>query len=215
MAGVRFVGNDADRACLGTRAVERTLRPGEGLDALDVIHVQIDRTENRRDGLFIQIRTDARQRGRMVRIVAGRDAAHEHPVVPRAQHLHRGAGQQFHIVVEALNMLLLEFFGSEHGDADRYILQIFGMLLGGYDDLLQSASLRSFLRIRRWHRSKKCRWQGHARQYRAGALELSQFASGHEFPLQSRPETNKSPSRDRFRTSAPLDSSPARTRARP
>src|ERR1700686_5359134 len=91
-------------------------------------------------------------------------------------------------------MLLLEFCGSDHSDADWYILQIFDMFLGGDDDLLESASLRSLLRIPRRWRSKKCRWQGHARQHCSGTLELSQFASGHDFPLQSKHETNNFPS---------------------
>ncbi len=59
---VRLVGDDADRARLGTRAIQGTLGPFENLDPLDVIEMNIGRAVDGGHRLLIEIGADARLR---------------------------------------------------------------------------------------------------------------------------------------------------------
>src|SRR5438067_13801910 len=58
---IRLVGDDAHRARLRARAVERALRSGERLYALDVVDVDVERTLDGGDRLLIQVHADTRQ----------------------------------------------------------------------------------------------------------------------------------------------------------
>src|SRR5437763_13547295 len=52
---VRLVGDDAHRARLRARTVERALRSRERLHALDIVDVDVERTLDGRDRLLIEI----------------------------------------------------------------------------------------------------------------------------------------------------------------
>ena len=75
-ARIGLVGDDADRARFGARAVQRALRTRERLDARDVVDVDVERALDRGDRLLVEIHADARQRAGVVAVAAARDAAH-------------------------------------------------------------------------------------------------------------------------------------------
>ena len=139
-AEVRLVGDDAHRAGLGAGAVEGALRTRQGLDALDVVDVQVERALDGGDRLLIEVHADARQRTGMVAVVATRYAAHEGACESRAERLVGDARQELHIVVEVLHPELLELLGADRGDAEWYVLQVLGALLGGDHHFLEGAA---------------------------------------------------------------------------
>src|SRR5437763_16713922 len=104
---VRLVGNDAHRARLRARAVERALRTGERLYALDVVDVDVERTLDGGDRLLIQVHADTRQRPGVVGVVAAGDSAHVDLGETRPAGLVGDTRQELHVVVEVLHPELL------------------------------------------------------------------------------------------------------------
>src|SRR5205809_656877 len=73
---LRLVGDDADRAGFARGAVKRALRTREALDAGDIVNVDVERSADRRDRLFVKVEADRRQGAGMVAVAAGGHAAH-------------------------------------------------------------------------------------------------------------------------------------------
>jgi hypothetical protein len=61
LGGIGLVADDAQRACLRARSVQRALRSSQRLDARDVVQMHVERALNGRDWLLVQVDTDARQ----------------------------------------------------------------------------------------------------------------------------------------------------------
>ena len=67
---IGLVGDDADRAGLRARAVQRALRARQRFDARDVVHVDVERALDRGDRLLVEILADAGLRTGVVAVVA-------------------------------------------------------------------------------------------------------------------------------------------------
>src|SRR5213082_1148338 len=150
--GIRLVGDDAHRAGLRARAVQRALRTGERLHALDVVDVDVERTLDGRDRLLIQVHADARQRAGVVGVVAAGDSAHVDLGETRAAGLVGDARQELHVVIEVLHPELLQPRGAEGRDTDRHVLEIFGALLGRHHDLFEASGAAGLGGIQTWYR---------------------------------------------------------------
>src|SRR5882762_4844686 len=59
-ARIGLVGDDPQRACLGTGTVQSALRPGQRLDARDVVQVHVYGALDGRDGLLVQVGAHSR-----------------------------------------------------------------------------------------------------------------------------------------------------------
>jgi hypothetical protein len=134
---VGLVRDDADRSRLRARAVQRALRTREDLDARDVVDLDVERTLDRRDGLFVEVHADGRQRSRVVRVLAARDAAHVRTREAGSRALIRNVRQEFHVVAEVVDLELRELGLADRLDAERNVLQAFRALLRGDDDFLE------------------------------------------------------------------------------
>ena len=148
MRRVGLVGDDADGACFGARAVERALGSGERFHARDIVDVNVEYAVDRRDWLLVEVDAHRRQRAGMVLKHARGNAAHVHVLETRAS---RGIGKEGHarqilyVVVEILNVQLFEFRRAEGLDADRHVLQVFRALLRGDDHFFQTGIFRAVL----------------------------------------------------------------------
>src|SRR6185312_1322926 len=92
---VGLIGDDAHRARFRAGTVQRALRAGQRLDALDVINVDVQRTLNCGHWLFVEVHADARQRTGMVGVVAACHTAHVDLGETRAVGLVGDARQEF------------------------------------------------------------------------------------------------------------------------
>ncbi len=135
--GVGLVGDDAQRAGLRTGAVQRALRAGQRLDAVDVVDVDVQRALDGGDRLFVQVHAHAGQRAGVVAVAAAGHAAHVDLREARARGLVRHAGQVLHVVVEVGDVEVLQLFRPQHLDADRHFLQVLHALLRGHRDGVQ------------------------------------------------------------------------------
>ena len=142
--GIGLVRDDADRARLRARAVQRALRTGQRLDPRDVVHVDVEVALDRRDRLLVQVHADAGHRRDGLAVAAGRDAAHVHgreagagAVAATGTRRHGHARQHLHVVPEIVDVQLLELLGAERLDADRHVLHVLRALLRGDDDLFE------------------------------------------------------------------------------
>ena len=137
--GVRLVGDEPQGARQRTGAIKRALRAREGLDALHVIDVQVNRAGDGRQRNFVDIEGAGRLRAGMaaVALAARGDAAEIDLRLARpGEGLIADRGQQAGVIVKAGNMVVVQLLGRKRLDADRHILQGFGPLLGGDDDLV-------------------------------------------------------------------------------
>ena len=131
-----LVGDDADRAGFARRAVERALRPGEALDAGDVVDVDVERSADRRDRLLVEIDADRRQRARSgCRRRRSRRRACRRSCTPGCGGLEADRRQLLGVVLEVRDVQLVEPPGAERLDADRHVLEILLALGRGDDDL--------------------------------------------------------------------------------
>ena len=175
---IGLVGDDADRACLGARAIQGALRPLKDLDASNVIDMHIDRAVDGRQRLLIEVGADAGLRARVVLVRAGDDATHVDvrrarlPVAALALPATVGnARQVLHVVVEVLHVQLLELLLAEGEDRDRYVLHVLAALLRGDDDLVERTDL-GLLRVRRRRGGEDGR-DRRGKRYRIGMAAVS------------------------------------------
>ena len=141
LRGIRLVGDDADRAGLRACAVERSLRTCERLDSRDVVHVNVERTLNRRNGHLIEILAHGGLRSRVIAVIAAAHAAKEHTREAGSKALKRQARHELGVIVEVGDMQLFELFRAQRGDAERHVLQILLALLRRDDHVLQYGPL--------------------------------------------------------------------------
>ena len=78
-----LIGDDSERAGFARCAVQRALRAGQRLNASDVVQVGVDRAQNRRDRLLVEINADRRQRTRGDQASIGRDSPKDRRCVAR------------------------------------------------------------------------------------------------------------------------------------
>ena len=135
------VGDDLDRAGLRAGAVEGALRAREGLDPGDVIDMQVERPADGGDGLLVEVGPDAGHGAGVVAIPAGGDAAHVDRGEAGRRALVGDAGQELHIVVEALDLQLLELAGGQGRHRHRHVLDVLRPLLGRHHQLLDRGGL--------------------------------------------------------------------------
>ena len=161
---IRLVGDDADRAGLGTCAVQGTLGTCKHLDAGDVVDVHVKRAVDHRDRLFVQVRANTRLGARMVAVATGVHTTHVDVRRTRltavaltvgARHLH--ARQVLHVRVEVDDMQFGQFLGAECLDADRNVLQVFRALLRGHNHLFKATGRLVLGSIDGWNSGKHAR----------------------------------------------------------
>ena len=157
---IRLVGDDADGAGFGTRAVERALRTRQHFHAVDIVKVHVQRAADGRDRLLVKIDADCRQRARMVAVVTADDAAHadigKAGAGIAAARAAGGVGhtrEVLHVVIEIRDVQFFEFLGSQCLDAQRDSLQILRTLFRGDHD---SLDLGAVLRLLRQCRHNPC-----------------------------------------------------------
>jgi hypothetical protein len=124
------------------------LRPGQNFNARDVVHVDVERALNGRNGLLVQVLTHAGQWTRVIAVVTARNAAHEHTSGPGTEGLVGHAGQELHVIIEIRDVQLLELLAPNDLDAQWNVLQVLLALLRRDDHLLENARWR-FLSINR------------------------------------------------------------------
>lgn len=134
---IGLVRDDADRAGLRTRPIKRALRSRERLDSSDVVDAHIERALDGCDGLFIEVDADTRSRAGVIVVLAACDAAHVDPRGAGAECLVRDARQEFHVIVKARDMQLLEPLRADRLDAEWHVLQAFFALLCRDDHFIQ------------------------------------------------------------------------------
>ena len=136
---IRLVRDDADGAGLGARAVQRALRTGEHFDARDVVDLDVERALDRGDRLLVEVHADRRQRTRVVGVLAAGDAAHVRARETGAAALERHVRQEFHVVVEGLDLEVRELLLADGLDRQRHVLKALVALQRGDDDFVEAA----------------------------------------------------------------------------
>ena len=135
----RRLGDDVDHAAGGVAAVERTLRPFQHLDAVD-IHQLLGRIDRPRQIDAVDIDGDRRV-GADIQLVAANAAdirLADHRVGGELQ-----AGSELGQLRRALNPANLQCIAGEGGDRQRNLLQILRPPFGGDRDLLESPICRA------------------------------------------------------------------------
>ncbi len=135
LARIGLVGDDAQGARQRTGAVERALRARQRLDARQIIGMQVDRAEDRRDRGLVDIEAAARQRARSEAVAAGGDAAEIELRLAGAERLVAHARQQLGDIGEGRHLMLLQGRRRQRLHADRHVLQAFRTLGRGDDDV--------------------------------------------------------------------------------
>ena len=153
---IGLVGDDANAARLGVGPKQGALRPGQRLDAGDVVNVRVEVAAHCGDGLLVEIDGHVGRRAKHVLAAAG-DAANVDAAAARPQGDIAHRGQQLGEVLKVGDAEVLQFAGAEHVDADRHVLHALVPLLGGDDDFLDGQSLLSSGHRRRRHTGN----QGH------------------------------------------------------
>ena len=143
--GVWLVRDELNCARHGACTIERALRTSERLNARHVVHMNIQRTLNGRDGLFIQIHADGRLRGGVIGVFARGNCAEENLRKAGGRCLDCHRRQIFHIIRKFLNLKLVQLFRANGLDRHGNILEAFFPLLSGDDDFI----IRVFGRILR------------------------------------------------------------------
>ena len=128
VVGIGLHGDQANRAAHGARAVERSLRPAEDLDPIDIEYLGIDRF---RHGSVVDVKA-----GRLfVGDAADTDRARVNDAVARVgERQVRNGGS---VIEETRRGLLLEGFRAHRSNAERNRESGFGPPRGGHHDIAQ------------------------------------------------------------------------------
>ncbi len=128
-SGIRLRRDDADRAAHRFRAVESALRAAQHLDARHIDNVRIERLEHRRI-------VDVEAGGIRTLDPAQRDAAGRERAIGGADG-ERQIRNGVPIIEKLLHPFRLQLLRRQCGDAETDVLQGFGTLGRGDDDLLK------------------------------------------------------------------------------
>ena len=180
LAELGLVGDQANRARQRAGAVERALRSGQRLDALQIIGMDIGNL-GAGDGDVVQIETD-----RCISAASRHDAAEKRRVAARTDAFEGDRGKQGGEIAEPLHLALLQRIGAQRLHRDRHLLDALRAARRRHDDVAKATL--GFVR-RRCHRGLLfagglIRRQSHTRTGEAG-----QYRAQPQGPHETRPTT--------------------------